>query len=166
MMAMAAHVADLISAVHTAGGKIRRDGDMIELLAPAPLSADLVARIREAQPALLAALGEPADWHARHRDALAYWSTLHPADVAALLAWGELECRWHRFYGGRTPDRQCAGCGQPIGGVASLDLPDATRVHFDERWACLIRYGERWRGAAKHALIAIGVKPPSGTEIP
>jgi hypothetical protein len=50
-----AHAADLIAAVRSAGGTIRRDGDMIELAAPHPLSADLVARIREGKAC--AALG-------------------------------------------------------------------------------------------------------------
>src|SRR4051812_33558059 len=48
--------ADLIAAVRAVGGTIRRDGDTIELAAPVPLPADLMAGIRAAKPALLAAL--------------------------------------------------------------------------------------------------------------
>jgi hypothetical protein len=66
---MTAHAGDLIAEVHKAGGTIRRDGDVIDLHAPAPLPAELVARIREAKPAVLAILAEierpiisPARW--------------------------------------------------------------------------------------------------------
>ena len=51
-----------------------------------------------------------AEWHARHREALAYWSALHPPDEAAALAWGEIEDRWHRLHGARWLPWQCAGC--------------------------------------------------------
>jgi hypothetical protein len=164
-MAPAGPVTDLISAVHAAGGTIRRDGDMIELSAPAPLSADLVARIREAKPALLAALADPSDWRARHREALAHWGALHPADEAARLAWGELQNRWHRLHGEQVPEWQCAGCGEPIGGPPALDLADGNRAHLD-RLDCVIRYGERWRGAATRELVAISLQPPIEGDTP
>ena len=81
------------------------------LAAPVPLAADLVARVRAAKPALLAALDDIPDWHARNHEALAYWGALHPPDEAAELAWRELQNRWHQFYRKRFPARQCAGCG-------------------------------------------------------
>jgi hypothetical protein len=152
-------VAELIAAVHAAGGIIRRDGDTIELIAPAPLPADLVARIRVAKPALLAVLDEPTDWHARHREALRYWGVLHAPAEAASLAWGELQNRWHRLYGTRFPASQCAACGEAIGGHAALDLPDGNRVH-SAALNCLIRYGHHWRNEATRALAAIGLPPP------
>src|SRR5436305_1180528 len=91
-------VTDLIAAVRAAGGTIRRDGNSIELVAPAPLPVDLVARIRAAKMALLAVLGEPADWHTRHDEALQYWGVLHAPAEAAALAWGEMQNRWHRLH--------------------------------------------------------------------
>jgi hypothetical protein len=100
--------ADLIAAVRTAGGTIRRDGDTIELIARTPLPDDLIARIRAAKPALLAVLDQPADWHARHREALHYWSVLHAPTEAASLARGELQNRWHRLHGKRYPALQYA----------------------------------------------------------
>jgi hypothetical protein len=162
-MPATARIADLIAAVGAAGGTIRRDGDNIELTAPRPLPADLVARIRAAKPALLAALAEVPDWQARHREALSHWGALHSADEAARLAWGELQGRWHRLHGEHLPEWQCAGCGRPIGGFPSLGLADGNRVHLDDAhgFRCIIAYGERWRGAATLALVKLGLKPPA-----
>ena len=160
-MPATARVDNLIAAVHAAGGTIRLDGDMIELAAPRPLPSDLVARIREAKPALLAAL---ADWPARHREALAWWGALHPADDAARLAWGEMLSRWHKRYGRRAPAGECAGCGAPIGGVPPLDLADGNRAHL-ERLDCLFAFGERWRSEAAAGLRALGLDlPPGGVD--
>ena len=61
-------------------------------------------------------------WRARNRETLAYWSTFHPADEAARLAWGEIENHWHMQYGERVPHWQCAGCREPIGGLPALIL--------------------------------------------
>ena len=55
-----------------------------------------------------------------------------------------------------VPEWQCAGCGEPIGGLEALALANSHRVHF-ETLDCLLRYGERWRGAATHALVATGL---------
>jgi hypothetical protein len=105
------------------------------------------------------------DWYARHREALAYWSAFHAAGEATRLAWGELECRWHRLHGERVPEWQCAGCREPVGGMSALHLSDGNRVHCD-RLDCLIRYGERWRGAASLALSAMCLEPPAGEDHP
>ena len=113
-MTASANVADLIAAVRTAGGIIRRDGETIDLAAPRPLPAELVDAIRAAKPALLVLLGAAGDWHARHSEALAHWRVLHPEPEALHLAWGELENRWHRLNGERVPGWQCAGCGEPM----------------------------------------------------
>jgi hypothetical protein len=146
--------------VHGAGGTIRRDGDMIELRAPLPLPTELVARIRESKPALLAAL---ADWRARHREALVHWGALHHEGGAARLAWSELQCRWRRLYGKRMPTWQCAGCDAPIGGLPGLDLADGNRVHLDGARGldCLLSFGERWRAEATAGLRALGLDPPA-----
>lgn len=157
-------VADLIASVRAAGGTIRRDGDTIELAAPTPLAPELVARIRAAKPALLSVLDDAPDWHRRHDEALVYWSALHGPEEAALLTWGELQNRWHRLHGQRFPGWQCAGCGDPIGGVAALDMADGNRVHLDGL-DCLIRYGERWRGDAVTGSRALGIYPPPGFNV-
>jgi hypothetical protein len=159
-MAATETVTELIASVRAAGGTIRRDGDAIEIAAPAPFADDLVDRIRAAKPALLAALDDPVDWQKRHGEALAYWAVLHPADEAAGLAWGEMQNRWQRLHGKRFLGAQCAGCSEAIGSGPALDVADGSRVHLDTL-DCLIRYGQRWRGDASQALIAMGLPPPA-----
>lgn len=152
----------LLAEIAGAGARIEARGERLRLTASKPLPADLVARIRAAKPALLAALAEVSDWQARHLEALSHWGALRPAD-AARLAWGELQVRWHRLHGERVPEWQCAGCGEPIGGGEALMLSDSNRVHLDQarRFECLIAYGQRWRGAATRALEKLGLKPPA-----
>jgi hypothetical protein len=154
----------LIAAVQAAGGTIWCDGDMIELAAPRPLPADLVACIREAKPVLLAILAEATDWRVRHREALAYWGALQPAALAARLAWGGLLARWHRLHGARVPKWQCAGCREPIAGLAALDLSDGNRVHL-ATLDCLLSFGKRWRTEAVAGLRALGFDPPADFEL-
>ena len=62
------------------------------------------------------------------------------------------------------PEWQCAGCGEPIGGLAALDLGYDGRVHFD-RLDCVIRYGQRWRKTATQALAAMGLHAPLGQDM-
>jgi hypothetical protein len=150
----------LLAEVAEAGGRIEVHGDRLRLTAPKPLPPDLIARIRDAKPALLAALDGPTDWRTRYREATAHWGALHPPVEAAGLAWGELLARWHRLHGERTPEWQCAGCGAPIGGLPALDLADGNRAHIDNV-NCVIRCGERWRGAATRALTAMGLQAPA-----
>jgi hypothetical protein len=161
----AAFAESLITEIHTAGGTIRWHGNRIRIAAHGPLSPDLVTRYRAARPELygvLAAPAEKADWHARYGEALAHWRPLHPGE-AKRIAWGEMQNRWHRLYGARVPEWQCAGCGAPIGGVGALLLGDGARTHFDTGHGldCLIDYGHRWRGAATRALAAMGLQPPA-----
>jgi hypothetical protein len=137
----------LLAEVAAAGGWIEARGDRLRLMARGPLPPDLVERVRAMKPALLTILGEAADWRARHREALAHWSALHPAAEAAGISWGELQGRWHRLRGERVSEWQCAGCRAPIGGCEALALGDGARVHLDTL-DCLARYGRRWRGEA------------------
>jgi hypothetical protein len=104
-----------------------------------------------------------ADWRARNREARAHWGTLHPAEEAAGLAWGELLIEWHKRHGQRWPVWQCAGCGAPIGGRPALDLADGNRVHLD-RLDCVLSFGERWRREAAAGLHALRLDPPKGVE--
>jgi len=102
-----------------------------------------------------------ADWRARHREALAYWSALHPPGEAARLAWGKLENDWHRLHGARAPEWHCAGCGGVISGRDALDLQDGNRVHLADSLDCLFAFGERWRREASDGLRALGLDPPA-----
>jgi len=102
----------------------------------------------------------PADWRARHHEALAYWNAFRPAGEAARMAWDEIESRWHMRHGERLPHWQCAGCREPIGGFSALPLADGNRVHF-HRVDCLLAFGERWRRAAAVGLTVLGLTPPA-----
>ncbi len=146
-----------------AGLAVTLDGDA--LVIRGPKRAERMARLLiENKPEVVAALAEPSDWHVRHREALSYWATFHPADDAARLAWGELQCRWHRLHGEQVSGRQCAGCGKPMSGLPALDLGDGNRAHLD-RLDCVIRYGQRWRGTATRALAAMGLHAPPGQDV-
>jgi len=161
-MAATSSVADLIASVRKAGGTICTDGDIIELAAPVPLPPDLVARIRQAKPEILVALStrndlafksgkaEPEDgaWWRREFTILSLrWLVAgRSKEETEQLAFNRLVVEWHKRHGERVPRHQCAGCGAPIGDVASLDFQDGNRVHFDARLDCLGRYGKRWRG--------------------
>jgi len=89
----------------------------------------------------------------------------HGTGEAARLACGELLSRWHRLHGARAPEWQCAGCGEPIGGLAALDLADGNRVHFGDSLDCLLAFGERWRREEAASLRAVGVDPPADCEL-
>jgi hypothetical protein len=82
---------------------------------------------------------------------------------AQRLAWGELQCDWHMRHGTRFPSWQCAGCMQPIGGFAAIDMPDGSRVHR-EPIDCAIAFGKRWREAADGALAGFGLVAPAPSD--
>ena len=159
---MSAAAAELLARCQAASLSLTAEGEALHVDFERPPSPELIEELRRHKPALLAILGEARNWHRRHREALAHWSALHPAPEAAGLAWGELEDRWHRLHGAPVPSWQCAGCNKPIGGLAALDLADGCRVHLDTL-DCLISCGERWRGAATEALMALGLRPPAGS---
>jgi hypothetical protein len=151
---------ELLGQLSEIGATLKPAGDNLIVRAGAmPIPAELVARIREAKPALLTVLHQAAEWHSRQQEALAHWGVLHSASEAAQLAWGELEVRWHCIHGERFPEWQCAGCGEPIGGLPALGLADGTRVHC-ETLNCLLRYGDRWRRGATEGLSMMGLNPP------
>jgi hypothetical protein len=151
----------LLRRAHEAGLAVAADGD--KLVIRGPKRAERTALLLLAhKPVVMAALA--TDWRARHREALAYWSTFHPTGEGERLAWGEMEHRWHHVHGARSPAWQCAGCGSPIGGRTALDLADRNRVHFD-RLDCLLAFGERWRSEATAALRGLGLDPPAGVDL-
>jgi hypothetical protein len=150
----------LLRRAREAGLRVAADSD--KLVIRGPKNAAPVARLLiEHKPAVKAALA--ADWGARHREALAHWGALRAADEAAWLAWGELQDRWHRLHGARAPEWQCAGCGEPVGGLAALTLADGNRVHL-HKLDCLLRFGKRWRSEAAAGLEALGLVPPTGCD--
>ena len=81
---------------------------------------------------------------------------------AEILAWGELQWRWHKQEGGRPPAGICGGCRTPIRGTEAIPLIDGAYVHDGKGHECLIAYGSRWRREASAGLRALGLEPPSG----
>lgn len=149
------------------GAKIEAaDGRLIVRAGARPVPGELVQRLREAKAQVLATLS-PSWWRrqfvVRTIDRELGGARSH--EDAARLAWGELECRWHRFHGEPTPEWQCAGCGEPIGGSPSIDFLNGDRVHL-QGLDCLIRYGGRWRGAGGRALIGMGLEPSAEFDVP
>jgi hypothetical protein len=96
----------------------------------------------------------------RERAAIRQYDYGYPREDAELLAWRELECRWHLAHSQPAAAGVCAGCGQPMGDQSVILMIDGNRVHDRDGHACLIRYGERWRSTAAKALIALGLRPP------
>ena len=101
------------------------------------------------------------DWRLLYWEAVGHWLAFHRTGEAEQIAWGEMLLRWHRMHGGRpVPGWQCAGCGEPIRGLAALDLADGNRVHLDHL-DCLLSFGEGWRNKATTGLRALGLAPPA-----
>ncbi len=154
---------EILTEVRRRGGDIKLIApDRLKVLAPTALLPELVEKVRAVKPALLVALAEPklpAEWRARHAEARAYWRAFHPTAEAADLAWGEMQCRWHRLHGEPVEAGLCTGCGLPLGEGEVLRLGDGTAVHFGT-FDCLFRYGRRWRATATAALVAMGLTPP------
>jgi hypothetical protein len=154
---------ELIDDLLKAGAKVTAaDGCLVVRAGARAVPGILVQRLREAKAEVLATLCP--QWWSRQFVIRTIDRALGGArsyDDAARLAWGELECRWHWLYGDRVAEWRCAGCGKLISGLPSLDLQDGNRVHFDQV-DCLIGYGDRWRGEASRALVAMGLQRPAG----
>jgi hypothetical protein len=84
----------------------------------------------------------------------------YPRLDAELLAWREVEWRWHLEHRERVSSEVCAGCGQLIRADDALDLIDGARVHIKGH-CCRIAYEQRWRAAATRELAALGLQPPA-----
>ena len=168
----------LLGRAREAGLAVEAEGG--KLVIRGPRRAEPVARLLiEHKPEVMAALvpaeppkaGEgcpdPEWWHRHYIIRAIDWelSGARPGAKAQELAWGELLSEWHKRYGRRWPTWQCAGCSEPIGGLAALDLADGNRVHLD-KLDCLLSFGERWRSEAAAGLQALGLDPPPDAELP
>jgi hypothetical protein len=161
---------DLLDCLAEVGAKVEAAGNRLVVRAgEQPVPAGLVRRLRESKAEVLAALAVAATaaeaaWWRRHfviRTIDRGLSGARSPAEAAHIAWGELQNRWHLAHGERVPRELCAGCRHPIADWKALDLIDGNRLHGDNGNGCLIRWGERWRGAATEALAAMGLRPPS-----
>jgi hypothetical protein len=157
---------DAVALLHRAqevGLRIEPMGD--KLLVRGPKRAEAVVKLLAEHKAEVIAVLAPSIvnerwWHERFTTKAFQWFLGDRNwETAKRLAWGDLENEWHNQHGKRWPAWQCAGCEKPIGGLAALDLPDGNRVHVDPI-DCLIRFGKRWRGDARKALVAFGLEAP------
>jgi hypothetical protein len=106
---------------------------------------------------------DAADWRAEYdeRAAIYEFDGHQTRAEAERMAWNAVASRWYRECGERTPPNLCAGCGEPISGVAHvLLLPHDERAHSDEGYACIVAYGRRWKSAAADALSSFGIPAP------
>lgn len=160
----------LLRQAREAGLVVQRAGNQLVIRGPkraAPVAELLInnkpqvmAVLALARTAVVVDKVDAAWWRREYRvRTLHRLVTARTLGEAEVLAWGDLQNRWHRSHGKRVPSGQCAGCDQPIGGLPSFDLGDGNRVHL-ERLGCLIRYGDRWRSAATRALLEFGLKLP------
>lgn len=164
------HVEDLIRLVIECGAKVENvDGQLVVRAGAHPVPGKLVQRLREAKTDVLENLS-PRWWRRQFAARTVNYELggARSHEEAARLAWGELECRWHRLYGKPIPEWQCAGCSEPIGGQQALPLGGSNRVHLDDCHGldCVIRYGERWRSEATRGLIALHLRPPAEKDAP
>jgi hypothetical protein len=106
---------------------------------------------------------DPEHWRQLYeeRAAIRQFDGGYSRDLAERLAWGEMEWRWHMAHGAPAVLGVCAGCREPIGNKPLISLIDGNVVHDQRGHACLIRFGEYWRGAARASLIALGLNPPA-----
>ena len=151
----------VLSRARDAGLKVEAVGD--KLMVRGPKRAEAVVKLLAQHKAEVLAVLSPSIgswWRERFAAKAVQWFVGdRDWDAAKRLAWGDLETEWHHQHGKRCPSWQCAGCNAPLGGSQALNLPDGNRVHL-EPIDCLIRFGKRWRGAAREALVAFGLEPP------
>jgi hypothetical protein len=124
--------------------------------------AELVERLRHAKDEVLVTLATTS-WQSQFevRTIERQVGGARSRPEAEQLAWGDLQCRWHRLHRDLIPEWRCAGCGQPIGARAALTLGDHSRVHLDTAGLdCVLAYGRRWRAAATRALVDMGLRAP------
>ena len=105
---------------------------------------------------------DPTIWNDLYEERAAHrqFDGGYPRIEAELLAWRDIEWRWHLAYRERASAEVCAGCDQLIQADEALDLIDGARIHMKGH-RCRIAYEQRWRSAAKNALIALGLQPPA-----
>ena len=92
---------EVLRAVTRAGGRLLPNGDKITMAAPAPLSDELIAQVRQYKPALLAILHPNPP---RHAGGFAITDADHPCTRCHSIDWQQ-----HATY------RYCLACGREDG---------------------------------------------------
>ena len=158
---MSEPIPTLLCELHRAGGRLHLEAGRARVTAPAPLHDDLMVRLRQAKPQILALLAIVGDHRSlfEERAAILEHDAGYSRAAAELAAWDEVETAWHFEHGEPAPFDECGGCGGHIGIPEALTLPDGARVHL-AGFDCLTRYSDRWRAEARDALMALGLTPP------
>ena len=177
-----ASIDDLLAAVQAAGATIRRDGNFLDIEASAPLPEDLLARIKEAKPALMSILTEvgipPDSTSTRQRptagtadpwNAKDYRARFEELAAAAEhdggLTRAKAEARayesvlthwWNNNLTASNPDDGCAWCGKPETPYAVI-VPFGIGPHVWLHHACWGAWCASRRVEAATALAAIGI---------
>jgi hypothetical protein len=170
----------LLRRARDAGLAVVTEGE--KLVIRGPRRAEAIARLLiEHKPEVMAALvakpvpdaqldPAPAWWRRQYLVRTINWKLCgtRSESQARCIAWGELQDLWQRLRGCRTPLWQCAGCREAIGSLPAVDLADGNRAHLNgaHGLACLLLFGERWRGEATAGLQALGLDPPPNLKLP
>lgn len=179
--------AEVLSELQAKGVTLAPEGDKLRWRAPkGTMTPDLLARVREAKPALLALLAggapvpvvpRPAARPFGSPEAVERWPIWygemvvtnvglgHDKPDAERLAFGqaiEAGCQRHHR---APPPEGCAGCGRPLGARA-FGCGNRARVCERPDHGCLILYGTERQRQAALALRALDIEPPAGWTLP
>jgi hypothetical protein len=151
----------ILCGARAAGLRVEIVGDLLKISGP-KRAEPLVRVLSEHKQGVLRALfavGTPDYWQERFTVRTLEWFNNRSWIAARRLAWGDLQNEWHGLNGRRWPRSVCAGCGDAIGVLASIDLADGNRIH-EQPIDCSLTFGNNWRGDADAALVGFGLKQP------
>ena len=108
--------------------------------------------------------GDAAGWQAAYRERahVLQFKSIYSRQEAERRAWGELQNRWHRLYGAKTPAAMCTGCRKPLAGSGVDDLAGRSNGAHHCRLRVPTGIWRVWRQAANAGLRALGLEPPPG----
>jgi hypothetical protein len=151
----------LLRKAKDAGLTVQVDGN--NLLVRGPRRLEPVAReLLRHKTIVMAALSSEWQCFYDERTAIRQHGGYYSRQEAERLAWGEVVNEWHMTHGKRTPHDLCAGCLKSIDDAEELlDHADGTRTHLADGFECITEHGDRWRGAAEKALVAMGLTKPA-----
>ena len=120
----------LLHRARNAGLQVEVAGDMLKITGPKK-AEPVVKLLAQNKAKVLAALKptktHPSYWQKRFATRTLEWfNGKRDWQAARRNAWGDLQNEWHEQSGRRWPSWQCAGCGQPIGGLAGIRCPTVT----------------------------------------
>ena len=131
-------------------------GDRVKVRAPTALAPDLVTRLRDAKPDIVA-------MHHAHLERLHDYARRYDHEIASRMAFNATLSAWHLDYGHVPSRTHCAGCGKPLYEYQQMMvLHDGAHLHDSDE--CLAAWGEAWRTTAATALQRLGIHAPSTWE--